>query len=209
MIPLSAAVGVWASNRGRSGWGWFCLSLLFSPVLMFIFLAVSKNLAVEAAAAAVPQSPAAVPLPSASDVAGAQPSALHPPLSTANSSRATPTDEDFAAALDECASDQRRTGVWAKAFTEAMGDDAKAKALYAARRAREIAQVRADEELDLFRRTEEGRLRLEREAEAAKPKGTCPNCQRVQPLDSEKCPDAKCGATFTATGGWRVMPLAT
>ncbi len=37
-------VGVFAENRGRSGPGWFALSLLISPILGFLFVAVSKNL---------------------------------------------------------------------------------------------------------------------------------------------------------------------
>ncbi len=39
------AVGIWADKRGRSGFGWFVLSVLISPLLGAIFLAVTKNLA--------------------------------------------------------------------------------------------------------------------------------------------------------------------
>ena len=46
-IGCAVAVGVWASNRGRSGVGWFFLSILISPLLAAIFLAVTKNLAAE------------------------------------------------------------------------------------------------------------------------------------------------------------------
>ena len=44
-IALSIAAGVFASNyRNRSGFGWFFLSLLISPLLGFVFIAVSKRL---------------------------------------------------------------------------------------------------------------------------------------------------------------------
>ena len=44
-FALSIAVGIFASNyRSRSGIGWFLLSLLISPLLGFIFAAVSKSL---------------------------------------------------------------------------------------------------------------------------------------------------------------------
>jgi hypothetical protein len=42
------AVGVFASNRGRSGFGWFLLSLIISPLLGLLFVAVSQNLATKA-----------------------------------------------------------------------------------------------------------------------------------------------------------------
>lgn len=51
-VGLSVAVGVFASNRGRNGFGWFLLSLLISPLLGLIFVAVTKNLAAEAQQAA-------------------------------------------------------------------------------------------------------------------------------------------------------------
>lgn len=41
---LAVAVGVWASNRGRHGFGWFLLACLISPILAGVFLAVTKNL---------------------------------------------------------------------------------------------------------------------------------------------------------------------
>ena len=48
-IVLSIAVGLFASNyRNRSGFGWFALSLLISPLLGFVFAAVSKTIGEEA-----------------------------------------------------------------------------------------------------------------------------------------------------------------
>jgi uncharacterized membrane protein YhdT len=44
-LGFSVAIGVWASNRGRSGFGWFLLACLISPLLAGIFLAVTKNMA--------------------------------------------------------------------------------------------------------------------------------------------------------------------
>jgi hypothetical protein len=41
-LALSVAVGIFAANRGRSGFGWFLLSLLLSPILGFIFVAVCQ-----------------------------------------------------------------------------------------------------------------------------------------------------------------------
>lgn len=43
-VLFAVAVGVFASNRGRSGFGWFFLSLVISPLLGLLFCAVSKNL---------------------------------------------------------------------------------------------------------------------------------------------------------------------
>ena len=43
-IGLAIAVGVFASNRGRSGFGWFLLAVLISPLLGGIFLLLAKNL---------------------------------------------------------------------------------------------------------------------------------------------------------------------
>lgn len=43
-LLFAVVVGVFASNRGRSGFGWFLLSALISPLLGLIFCAVSKDL---------------------------------------------------------------------------------------------------------------------------------------------------------------------
>lgn len=44
-LGLCLGVAILASNRGRSGIGWFFLSLLISPLLGFIFVLVARNLA--------------------------------------------------------------------------------------------------------------------------------------------------------------------
>lgn len=46
-ILFSIAVGVLASNRGRSGIGWFLFSLLLSPLIGLIFCLVCKDLSNE------------------------------------------------------------------------------------------------------------------------------------------------------------------
>ncbi|KAB0586186.1 hypothetical protein [Comamonas kerstersii] len=40
-LLLSVAVGVWASKRGRSFWGWMLFSLLLSPLVGFVFVAIA------------------------------------------------------------------------------------------------------------------------------------------------------------------------
>ena len=43
-LLFAVAVGVLAANRGRSGIGWFALSVAISPLLGAIFCVASKNL---------------------------------------------------------------------------------------------------------------------------------------------------------------------
>lgn len=43
-MMFAIAAGIFASSRGRSGFGWFLISLLISPLLGFIFLLVLQNL---------------------------------------------------------------------------------------------------------------------------------------------------------------------
>ena len=40
---LAIAVGIFASNRGRSVFGWFLLACIISPLVALILLAVTKN----------------------------------------------------------------------------------------------------------------------------------------------------------------------
>lgn len=47
-FALSVAVGMFASSRGRGSGNWFLISILTSPLLGFIFCAVSPNLTKEA-----------------------------------------------------------------------------------------------------------------------------------------------------------------
>lgn len=43
-LLFSVAVGAFASGRGRSGFGWFALSALISPLLGFLFCAIAADL---------------------------------------------------------------------------------------------------------------------------------------------------------------------
>lgn len=199
-VGLCVAVGIWASNRGRNGIGWFFISVVVSPVLGFIFLAVLEDLSKQAGGVNAVGGPAGQPLsggygrPGSAGIASAAP---------------TPTDADYAFALAEVSSEQRRPGVWAKAYAEALGDNDRAVAYYTQRRAQEQATERAAHEADDLRKTEEGRAWLARQAYEAMPKGTCPNCGTVIPLDAALCPVPKCGASFDAPDGWRIKPLGT
>lgn len=143
--------------------------------------------------ALLPVSPG--PAPSTSPLAGAL---------CAHAAQGVPSDADFAAALDECSSALRKPVVWAKAFAEALGDDVRARALYTGRRAGELAAERAERGRAELQRLEDGRARLEREAYEAKPKGKCPNCDAIVPLNAETCVSSRCGAA----DGWRVKPLS-
>ena len=44
-VGLCVAVAMLAAGRGRSGVAWFLLSLFISPLLGFVFVLVSRNLA--------------------------------------------------------------------------------------------------------------------------------------------------------------------
>ncbi len=44
-LLFSALVGYSAGQRGRSGVGWFILSLIFSPIIGLLFVALLPNLA--------------------------------------------------------------------------------------------------------------------------------------------------------------------
>jgi len=39
------------------------------------------------------------------------------------------------------------------------------------------------------------------------PRGQCPNCDSVIPLNSTECPNQKCKALFGAQGGFKVKPV--
>lgn len=124
---------------------------------------------------------------------------------------ATPAEEFWAAALVEVESGSCRPGLWARAYSEAQGDDALAKATYLDRRAR---QLESEHVLSVERRAREAREEadeLERKrltdahkADALSPKGLCPNCQSLIPRECPVCPN--CKAIFTQPGGWRPVP---
>ncbi len=51
---FSVAVGIYAGNKGRSGFGFFLLSILLSPLLGLLFAAAAENL-VESAEKPTPE----------------------------------------------------------------------------------------------------------------------------------------------------------
>jgi phosphotransferase system glucose/maltose/N-acetylglucosamine-specific IIC component len=66
-FALALAVGYGASQKGRNGFGWFLVALLFSPLIGGLFvLAMQRNVAPVAAA---PVHAAAIPAPRPDHVA--------------------------------------------------------------------------------------------------------------------------------------------
>ncbi len=122
-------------------------------------------------------------------------------------------DEAFwAEALKEFEGAERRTGLWARSFAQAKGDETQAKVAYLEVRARELAQAHQSLllEQERYKRLKEQEDRLaalteEERAYELLPKGICPNCNAVQPLDSEEC--SSCKAIFDSSSAWRLTPL--
>ena len=125
-----------------------------------------------------------------------------------------PEEEQFwSAALGEVEGPSRRPGLWARSFSEAEGDEARAKAKYLAYRASELEREhrgsedrRAQDEAQPAQRRLEA---LERQSESERayallPKGTCPNCDALIPLASETCP--RCQAMFGPGSKWAPLP---
>lgn len=54
-IGFSIAVGFFASSRGRSGFGWFLLACIISPLLAIIFAAIASDLTKQKEAAPTPE----------------------------------------------------------------------------------------------------------------------------------------------------------
>lgn len=46
-MALSIAVGIFASNKGRTGFGWFLISVVASPLIAFVFVLALSNVAEE------------------------------------------------------------------------------------------------------------------------------------------------------------------
>lgn len=122
----------------------------------------------------------------------------------------------WAQALAEFDSDQRKTGLWAHSYAEADGNEATAKARYIKTRANAlIAESEAlllakqKERAEQAQMIEENRLAAIAAKLLSEPKGECPNCESIIPVESSNC--AKCKAIFkTDTGentNWAVKPL--
>lgn len=123
----------------------------------------------------------------------------------------TPAEEFWSAALTEFDSASRRPGLWARAFSEAQGNEAVAKASYLRSRASELElehharlAVNASEAASKVKQAKLAQLSEDERAYALLPKGICPNCSAVAPLSSESCP--KCTAMFGPDSRWRLAP---
>lgn len=46
-LALSICIGIIASGRGRSGFGWFLIAVIISPLISLVLLLVMKNLRAE------------------------------------------------------------------------------------------------------------------------------------------------------------------
>lgn len=119
----------------------------------------------------------------------------------------------WAQALKELESDDRRPGLWAQCYAQTAGEDKKAKALYLEKRAAQLQSERLAKTETLRREraakqaaAEErlAQLSEEERAYALLPKGLCPSCALVMPLDSPSCP--RCKAIFGADSAWSLKP---
>jgi uncharacterized membrane protein YhaH (DUF805 family) len=136
-----------------------------------------------------------------------------------------PDEEFWAQALRECESGAMKAGLWARAFADADGVEPVAKATYIRLRAMQLQMQYAENQQTLQRvRDQERQVEQEKQAaqeaevaavlakmnedERAKamlPKGRCPACDAVIPLESEECP--LCAASFSEDSEWKVKPL--
>jgi len=108
-------------------------------------------------------------------------------------------------ALAEFESESRRPGLWARALSESNGNDSLAKARYLRRRHEELRAVQEEDEKKIRQAAYLASLTEEERAYALIPKGTCPGCDAVIPLDSAQCPG--CNALFGADSAWSIKPL--
>lgn len=136
-----------------------------------------------------------------------------------------PMEEFWAQAFQECDSPERKTGLWAKAFSDAGGDERVAKATYVRLRTMQLHTQHSDRE-EALRKAREHELLVEQEvlkaqsaetldalakmtdverAKALIPKGRCPGCAAVIPLSSTQC--SECEALFGADSNWSIEPI--
>jgi hypothetical protein len=136
-----------------------------------------------------------------------------------------PMEEFWAKALNECESATIKAGLWAKALSEAVGDEKVAKATYIRLRAIQL-QVQYAENQHALQLVRDQERQVEQERQAAQeaevaavlakmnederakamlPKGRCPACEAVIPLESEAC--SHCAALFSEDSKWKVKPL--
>ena len=128
-------------------------------------------------------------------------------------SRAAPAEEFWSTALAEFEGASRRSGLWARAFAEAQGNEAAGKAAYLQFRAAELEHehelLGVEQKRQTRLRAREAQLQglaAEERAYELLPKGRCPNthCGSVMPLLQTTCKE--CGAMFGGNG-WSLIPI--
>lgn len=147
-----------------------------------------------------------------SDVSSVTSLDVSTPSTTPKTSTSTIDEDLWAQALIELESEGRRTGLWAKSFSESDGDETRAKAAYLAYRVLGLENERqtalanqAEIEREKLEKVRLANLTEEERAHLLLPKGQCPNCNAVTVLKSETCP--KCRAIFDAESAWKLRPL--
>ncbi|WP_372828098.1 hypothetical protein [Polaromonas sp.] len=154
---------------------------------------------------------ASVPTPVVSPTSMAPAAALSKGPALVEALTTVPAEEFWSDALAEFDSASRRSGLWARSFAEAQGNETLAKANYLRYRASELEHENQEQLAECAREaaqlTKLGELALLSESERAYallPKGICPNCTAIVPLSSETC--SKCTAMFGMGSKWHLKP---
>lgn len=141
------------------------------------------------------------------------PSNAVPISSQQDTTMAANLEEEFwAKALAEYESNARRPGLYARAFSQAQGNEAVAKASYLKQRVEEFSlehqqHVRAQEQADkeAIEKARFARLTEAQRAYELLPKGHCPSCEAVIPISAQVCP--RCRALFGTGSAWKILPI--
>jgi hypothetical protein len=129
---------------------------------------------------------------------------------------ATENDEEFwALALVEVDGDTRRPGLWAKVFSMAQGNENAAKAQYLQERVQQMIEELRREQAEQLEKQQAAadeakvaHLSVERRAYAKLPKGLCPNCGAVVPLNADLALACKkCSAIYGPNTAWAAQPV--
>jgi len=157
----------------------------------------------EGATNAVVAAPATAPAREKRDVPTAQlPVHTHIHATVSSAASETTADENqWEQAAAEFDGPDRRPGLWARSFVQAQGDEVKAKVLYLAARADELARS-----VDKPAKSEgPAHADVPAVATIAHPqKATCPNCSKPLMLADEECPH--CKAFFGPGATWAPIP---
>lgn len=158
-LLLCVGVGVIADSRGRSGFGYFLLSVVLSPLIGLIVVLVTEDLTKKAAQEQQAERDHARRIEEVRAIA-AKPAAAVPPAAATAPTR----PDSIADELTKLAA-LRDRGVLTSEEFQAQ----KTALLRSTQTPEDIAAERA-------------------RTEAGKPKGTCPNCRTICALDSDFCP---------------------